>query len=529
MKHALLACLSLTLLAHAFHVSAQEQLSLDEYFRGTGIDLNAAPRSVDQPIMPPPTSPSRLLPAPPASTLARPAESFPTRSQPQPQPQPQPQRPKLDLSQIDPLTGLPRHMTSLGMAPTSTTSAALPETSFAAPFTTGTSRRPVSLGDPFLRTSGAIAAPPVVASPTPAISPWPTLITAPQAFVPPPAVRVAQGPIILEGRIEPIDVSVVPPLPNSIDRFASNGFVDVTAPEPREIFGHEHDRPVATAAERDPDWISEVTNPPYDRSMDDLCISRKGFVALDHWGLHASYLAGKGDDLGIASVSGNMTFGFPQWDNFTVRPSFGYHALSGPQSTDLPSSLHDLQIEAGWRQTVNERLNLRVAVTTGLYSGFEQSSLSGAVRVSGLALMAYEASPDLQLVLGAAYLNLETISALPIVGIVYHPDDDTRLELLFPEAKLAWRVSQTEAQDRWAYLGTQFFGRTWHIGRATGREEDVTYTDWRVALGLETKLVHHLSWYVELGGAFNRELTYESHVGDYDPGTTGFLRGGIYY
>ena len=131
--------------------------------------------------------------------------------------------------------------------------------------------------------------------------------------------------------------------------------------------------------------------------------------------------------------------------------------------------------------------------------------------------------------LGAAYLNLETRRVLPIAGVVYHADDDTRLELLFPESKLARRISHTEACDRWAYLGTQFFGRTWHIERASGIEENVTYTDWRVSLGLETKLVNHMAWYVELGAAFNRELTYESHLGDYDPGTTGFVRGGIYY
>ncbi len=506
MKHAFLACLSLTVLAQTFDATAQEQLSLDEYFRGTGIELNAATRDVAQPMPQLPASP----PAPTANTFARPAPTLPLR----PLPPAQPQRAKVDLSQIDPLTGLPNHLTSRGAA---------------SPSFSDNGRDAVPFPDAVLRASGTVGVPALGAPPAPTMTPWPNVMTPPQAFIPPPAVRVAQGPIILEGRIEPLDMSLVPPLPSSVDRLATNEFEGVYAPPPREVAERVEDFQIASSQGHDPDWIGEITNPPNDRCMNDLCISRKGFVALDHWGWHASALAGRRDSLGITSASGNMTVGFPKLENLTVRPSFGFHALSGPQRTDLPGVLHDLQIEAGWRQQLHERLSLRVAATTGLYSDFDQSSLSGAVRVSGLALLAFEATEDLQLVLGAAYLNLETRSALPIVGVVYHPDDDTRLELLFPEAKLARRISQTDACDRWAYLGTQFFGRTWHIGRSSGLEEDVTYTDWRLSLGLETKLVNHLAWYVEVGAAFNRELTYESHIGDYDPDTTGFLRGGIYY
>lgn len=504
MKHAILACLSLTLLAPTFDAMAQEQLSLDEYFRGTGIDLKAATSEAAQPFTQLPGSPFAPLPTSPPGRFSRPAAMLPTTSQPGSQPQ----RPQVDLSQMDPLTGLPRFMSPQRMPTTHSSPSPQPY---------------VSRGDAVLRISGEIN------GPAAAISPWPTLMTPPPAFVPPPAVRVAQGPIILEGRIESWETSLVPALPNSVDRLVADDFLDVQAPSPRDFAEHEDGLQIARSEEHHPDWIAEVTNPPHDHSMDDLCISRKGVVVLDHWGWHASALAGRRDTLGIVSASGNMTLGFPKFDNFTVRPSFGIHALSGPQTTDLPSVLHDLQVEVGWRQPIQERLSLRIAATTGLYSDFDQSSLSGAVRVSGLALLAFESSEDLQLVLGAAYLNLETLDVLPIVGVVYHPDDDTRYELLFPEAKLARRISRSDVCDRWAYLGTSFFGRTWHIGRTSGLEEDVTYTDWRVSLGLETKLVNHLAWYVELGAAFNRKLTYQSHIGDYDPGTTGFVRGGIYY
>ena len=178
MKRALLACLSLTLLSLTFEATAQEQFSLDEYFRGTGVDLNAATGGAAQPV--PQTSGSALAPVstPAQGSFARPAATPLTRSLPPAQPQ----RPIVDRSQIDLLTGLPKHMTSQA--------------------------------DGVLRTSGTIEPPGIVTTPNPALSPWPNLLTPPPAFIPPPAVRVAQGPIILEGRIEPLEMSLVPPLPS---------------------------------------------------------------------------------------------------------------------------------------------------------------------------------------------------------------------------------------------------------------------------------------------------------------------------
>ena len=279
-----------------------------------------------------------------------------------------------------------------------------------------------------------------------------------------------------------------------------------------------------------PDLLDNLQQESRDQALEDLCVSRRGYVVLEHWGYHAAALAGRRDLLGITTVQGNFTVSFPQLvDGLTVRPQFGFHELSGPLTTDLPSQLFDVMVEGGWTQSLSDRVAVRVAGTVGLYTDFDQSHLSDAVRVSGLALGTFELNEDLQLALGAAYVNLANRKVLPIAGVVITPNDDVRLELLYPEGKVAWRVNPGRDHERWMYVSGSFFGRTWNINRSSGVNDDVTYSDWRVGFGIESHLQTRAVWYLEVGAALGRKLEYESHVGDYDPGTTGFLRGGFYY
>lgn len=548
--------------------TAQEQLSLDEYFKGTGLEgqlnlqaadfepLNAPVSGAVAPGIsgalpgstsrgnvgfgPPanlgtsslstmPATPGWGMPGQPASASSLPLPSAPIgtpqfgfrqpfAAQPSPLGSSSSNPANYDRSQLDPLTGLPLHMTSLGMGLGASHSAA----------NSGLGAGPITPG----MLAGGLSQTSYMAPPTmtwnvsnqapSARSDWSAFPTQQPSLGNGGATQIGHtGPIVFAGAIEPL-------LPGET---ITNAALPTSVPLPEQVASRDTGLPdLQDFGELSTEWLKELQAQPHDRTMDDLCVSRKGYVVLEHWGWHAASVAGRRDLLGITSVQGTFTLSFPQLiEGFTVRPQFGFHYLAGPQRTDVPTRLFDVMVEAGWMQEVWERTHLRVAGTAGLYTDFDQGNLTEGVRVSGVALGTYEVNEDLQLVLGAAVINLANRRVLPIAGVVYHPHDDLRLELMFPEGKLAQRIDPGRDFERWVYLSGSFFGRTWNVARAGGGTDDLTYSDWRVGLGIESHLQTRAVWYLEVGASLGRQLEYESHVGDYDPDTTGYLRGGFYY
>lgn len=479
---------------------AQDYFSLDDYFRGTGLegqirDGQSAPVTANA-SAPAPVIPNNIS-APPRTPQyqALPAQS-PVPLSPFSSGGPVPTTPFSNVV-------LPVNQPTLqvGLTPFSMPSAA---------------------------TSGAMGRPASPALPPPAN--WSSF---PQQQ-PIPANRPANtlgghtplGPIILDGRIEPLDSLSTSPAAVTLANHGSD--LDGAESSPMQA-GHEE--PILTDyGELRADWLKELQNSSDDRYLDDLCISRKGYVVLEHWGYHAAGVAGRGDLLGISTAQASFTLSFPQLiDGFTIRPQVGFHALSGPRRVDMPGNMMDVMVEGGWRQQIGSRAHLRLAATVGSYTDFNQSNLSDSVRVSGLAIGSYEASEDLQYVLGAAYINLHDYPVLPVAGVVYHPHDNLRMDLIFPESKISWRVDPGRDHERWVYFSSSFFGRTWHVQRRSKPSEDVTYSDWRLGLGMESHLQTRAVWYLELGAALGRRLDYESVLDGYSPGPTGYLRGGFYY
>lgn len=519
-------CMTLPLTA-----TAQEQLSLDEYFKGTGLEgqinaqasdfqpINAPVPAVQQSnFVPPGLSPRNPLPAAPMTNLSnRPVYQAPAPSvgtgMPLNPPGPLSSSTLvpsgMGRSQIDPLTGLPLEMTHFGLGKSPRDMGM-----FAPPTLDG------SLGNQLL--------PPVPSSswngPTPAIPQqnWAAFPTQQQQFNQSGIAQVGHtGPIVFAGGIEPL----------APGETINAGGLPTNVPLPDQVALNEPLLPaLQDFGDLSQNLLEGMKTEPYDRSMDDLCISRKGYVVLEHWGWHAAALAGRRNSFGMTNVQASFTLSFPQLvDGFMVRPQFGWHQLSGPSKTDMPAQVFDVMVEGSWRQQITDRAFVRVAGTAGLYTDFDQSNLTDGVRVSGMALGTYEVNDDLQLVLGAAVINLQNRRVLPIAGVVYHPNDDIRMELMFPEGRIAQRIDPGRDYDRWIYVSGAFFGRTWNVARSSGATENVTYSDWRVGLGIESHMQTRAVWYVELGASLGRELEYESHLGDYNPAATGYLRGGIYY
>lgn len=257
--------------------------------------------------------------------------------------------------------------------------------------------------------------------------------------------------------------------------------------------------------------------PPHNRS----------WLRLEHWEVDAMADLAVSDRFGLASFYGGATIGLAKMRGITVTPSIGVHRGLGLAKTRLEKELYDLQIEVAWMHQLDERWRMRMEAAAGLYSDFEIERELDSLRITAMSLFTFEASRDIQLVMGAAFLNLQNQEFYPVAGIVWQPHDRLQFEILFPEWKLAGFVKEVREGEIWSYVGGGFFGRTWRVQRPGGAEDLATYSTWRVHLGWEKRHISGITWFGEIGYVFDRELRYRSRVGSFDAEGLAFARAGV--
>jgi len=238
----------------------------------------------------------------------------------------------------------------------------------------------------------------------------------------------------------------------------------------------------------------------------------------------------------MGDLEAGVVFGFPFFRRDTpllVTPYFASHFLSNAAALDIPSTLYDASVDfRHLRKFGDGPWAMDVGVGVGYYSDFEQS-YSDATRVSGRGLAVYEATPGKKWIFGVAYLNRAGATVLPVAGLIIEPEEmpRTRLDLVFPRPRFSWQTAaSTPADERWWYIGGEFGGGIWSITRPSNNEIDtISYSDLRLVVGFERKLLGGLSTRFETGYVFARELDYESDTPDVSLDDTMMARVGVSY
>ena len=215
-----------------------------------------------------------------------------------------------------------------------------------------------------------------------------------------------------------------------------------------------------------------------------------------------------------------------------ITPGFGVQYLQGPENADLPPRLYDGYVDFRWMSQVTEQLGLDIGITPGIFSDFEQDS-DKAMRYPGHVAAAWTSSETTKWVLGAAYLARPDIEMIPIGGVVWTPNEDWQLDLVFPQPRISrrsyWGGNDGEDVQDWVYLAAEFTGDAWAIRRSDGSDDQVVLSDYRIVLGMERKVLGGISSRFEIGYVFCRRIRYSSDTPDFEPDDTVMLRGGLTY
>ncbi len=199
------------------------------------------------------------------------------------------------------------------------------------------------------------------------------------------------------------------------------------------------------------------------REQDAIRRFKKGF--FQRWQLSGGWIAKRGNsDLGQSFWRTSVSVALPlgSFRNLLlITPSFQVDYLDGPTAIDVPPQLYATGVDFMWRGKLNDRWGAMVGVRPSVNSDFEADE--DTIRVMGRALLTWECLPkNLTLIFGVVVLNRNDIPVLPGVGLIWTPDPDLRIDLVFPRPKIAYRIGFVPSKyEHWVYFSGSLGGRTW--------------------------------------------------------------------
>ncbi len=252
------------------------------------------------------------------------------------------------------------------------------------------------------------------------------------------------------------------------------------------------------------------------------------------------WIPGRGmEEFGVQDMEMNATVAIPLFRNtFTpllITPGFAMHLWAGPPSPfDLPPRAYDAYLDAAWNPQITPWFGGEVSFRTGIYSDFQRITAQ-SMRYMGKGMAVLTFSPTIKIKAGVWYLDRNKIKLLPAGGIIWTPNDMTRLDILFPNPKLARRLANYGNTEWWLYVRGEYGGGKWSVKRppsppfVTTFMDSVDYNDFRAALGLEWDNTRLFDGLFEVGISFEREVFSRMQGITFRPNPMIFARGGLTY
>jgi len=222
----------------------------------------------------------------------------------------------------------------------------------------------------------------------------------------------------------------------------------------------------------------------------------------------------KENGFGMDEIDMRLQLAFPcRFVPNNGRPGYFYLApagrlvwWNGPNTPDMPPNGFGAFLDFGVRPRFNESFSLNAMGRVGLFSDFKNVT-SDALRFQGRLEGIYTFSPQIDIQAGIIYAGRARVKMLPTVGIVWTPDDNWVLRLVFPNPKISRRLWTGPQADWWGYINMDYSGGSWDI-KPYGLTD---YNDIRLGLGLEYGARGRMGGYFEFGGSFDRELYSNGH------------------
>lgn len=274
------------------------------------------------------------------------------------------------------------------------------------------------------------------------------------------------------------------------------------------------------------DWENSVPSPAHN-----LTTSRPGVFQRLHVSGNWADRSGGDTGLGFTDFNTYATVRLPFLWQFPLYVSAGYDErfLNGPSKPILPSRVYDAYTDFAWNPRLTDRSKMITSLSVGAYSDFE-GSYGHITRLTGKWAGTYElVRGRITIVKGMLWLDRQDIKELLMGGVIWTPNDWSRYELIFPNPRIYYRVSQTNLSEDWIYAGSDLYaGNTWTL-HSTGHNSDkLTLREFRAMVGWEHRLHRGVGTFAEAGTLFERRVLLRNNPSeDTHAGSTVYLRFGL--
>lgn len=249
-------------------------------------------------------------------------------------------------------------------------------------------------------------------------------------------------------------------------------------------------------------------------------------------GLQAEWLSDSDAGLVTAGVSMKAPllrgFGSPPP---IIKVGFDYTNLFAADGFGLPDDLYEYSLGVSWVRRINDRWAVRTMLGTAFATDHDNTS-SDAWQFRGGAFGIYESSPQWSWTIGAIALGRSDLPVLPAVGAIWQPTARTRFDLTLPTIKSNYLLFDDGQRQQWTYIGIGLSGTTWGYEKTDGTDDQLSYGDWRVLAGWESRptpppgkpFAIGRKNEVSIGYAFSRDLEFENETVEVPLSSTFLLR-----
>ncbi|MDR1963167.1 MAG: DUF6268 family outer membrane beta-barrel protein [Planctomycetaceae bacterium] len=192
-----------------------------------------------------------------------------------------------------------------------------------------------------------------------------------------------------------------------------------------------------------------------------------------------------------------------------IAPTFSYTSFDWKRDTVFPKQAYEAGLEFTLMQPLNNQWGFMGKVMPQWAGDGKESSRT--ISCSAMFGLRWEPNSRWEVMFGVMYLGQNAdMSVLPFGGVVWRPNDDWRIELMVPQAKIAKRLNINDRlRDHWLYVGAGFDGGNWGIRSVDGKADLAMYQEFNIVAGYEISKNEIYSCALELGYVFGREMKFD--------------------
>ena len=293
------------------------------------------------------------------------------------------------------------------------------------------------------------------------------------------------------------------------------------------------------------DMASEgAVNPPV--TMEDPTTLRRVFKYQQDCSKSFVYIPRTKNGLGVIEGGTGLYFAFPceafrngniNQGVFRLTPTFNYTNFSKPKdrtfSPTIPKNVFDAGLATSFSLAVND-LEATVEVQGGIASEFRKiTGKSFYLRGRAEGSLPVDDERKTRILGGVAYYNRIKFKILPVAGVVWKPNANNEIRLVFPDPRWGHFLVRNNGTDWWFFVSGDLGGGRWLMTDVNhpvkGKKSfNIDYNDYRVTTGLVFDCPQGFKGSFEVGGSFGRELkTKEGSL--YKPKSAVILKAGLFF